>query len=753
MATFAVNSPEDPDGVLTALFGQMSLDDAVPIEGVPLPPWHSFRNGMPKSADHAGIYLPAQHTGQRRSREDALSQELQEQLGSTTDDALLCDPLEEVDRVLLSLRVGDGNQFRHAVQLLAPHALSRTNLIQRIPGLRDRWSDLELLIADALRAVNLRLLPDVVPPAVEHRDDDERRPGGVVVLGRLDCLDLYIDSVKGSRLLSHEEEVELARIIEADRGRLQREPPGHASAGLNGPADGASGDAESARRRFVEANLRLVVSIARRYARNDADLLDLIQEGNIGLMRAVDKYDWRLGFRFSTYAVWWIRQAITRALPDVGRTISVPLHVYDAYRQIMRARRQLAVNLGRPPTEEETAVALRMPVARVSAISRAMQQPDSLEQVIARTTRRLSRHCQQVELTSTREERNGDDLLLCAADVLADDGQESPFDRLENETTREALQDVLNQLTARERMVIEFRFGLGGRRPLTLEESGLRLGVTRERVRQIEARAFEKLRKPSCVRRLRFLLGLEQKRASSPKQQADAAAEQPAAVRSRSGQPVSESNGLLGVHPGSGIGEERGEETPESPSGGPANPLVVKYGDTLIVLPTLPGPDGLHFDIAELLMSLRSRMRSRPLRLGEVVVAALYSVAHQDLSWQLTDGDYQQVINWLWAYGVIPPKEWPRDSRDFVNWTGPFSGRESLLAYAVCSLVRRLCLLPLICRCTKRRVPATINDAAVLQAVAALVSVNPSHLDKFGLTLQVYFSDLMRSSASTASRP
>lgn len=271
-----------------------------------------------------------------------------------------------------------------------------------------------------------------------------------------DPVRMYLKEIGKVPLLSADEEVELAKKME-------------------------EGDADS-KKRLAEANLRLVVSIAKRYVGRGMLFLDLIQEGNLGLIKAVEKFDYRKGYKFSTYATWWIRQAITRAIADQARTIRIPVHMVETINKLIRVSRQLLQELGREPTPEEIAEEMSMPVERVREILKISQEPVSLE-------------------TPIGEEEDSH-----LGDFIQDDNVPVPADAAAFTLLKEQLVDVLSTLTDREQKVLRLRFGLDDGRARTLEEVGKEFSVTRERIRQIEAKALRKLRHPSRSRKLKDYL-------------------------------------------------------------------------------------------------------------------------------------------------------------------------------------------------------------------------------------------------------
>jgi RNA polymerase primary sigma factor len=271
--------------------------------------------------------------------------------------------------------------------------------------------------------------------------------------GAEDAVRLYLRSIGRVPLLTREDEVRLAKRIEQND--------------------------MSAKNALIEANLRLVVSIAKRYTGRGLNLLDLIQEGNLGLIRAVEKFDWRRGFKFSTYATWWIRQAITRALADQSRTIRIPVHMVERMNRVARAKRTLMQRHNREPTPEEIAPLVEMEPSKVEEILKLGQEPVSLEAPVG-----------------------GEDGDASLGDFIADAAGDRPLEIVANQMRDADLQVVLDSLPWRERKVIELRYGLGDRGPMTLEDIGSEVGVTRERVRQIESKTLALLKASGTADRL-----------------------------------------------------------------------------------------------------------------------------------------------------------------------------------------------------------------------------------------------------------
>ncbi|GAA0747272.1 RNA polymerase sigma factor RpoD [Clostridium oceanicum] len=308
-------------------------------------------------------------------------------------------------------------------------------------------------IYEALESMGVEVTGDMNDIDVKEEDIDLSVPEGVAID---DPVRMYLKEIGKVSLLTPEEEIDLAKRIEAGSMR--------------------------AKKKLAEANLRLVVSIAKRYVGRGMLFLDLIQEGNLGLIKAVEKFDYRKGYKFSTYATWWIRQAITRAIADQARTIRIPVHMVETINKLIRVSRQLLQELGREPQPEEIAKIMEMPVDKVREIMKIAQEPVSLE-------------------TPIGEEEDSH-----LGDFIPDDEAPAPAEAAAFTMLKEQLINVLDTLTPREEKVLRLRFGLDDGRARTLEEVGKEFNVTRERIRQIEAKALRKLRHPSRSKKLKDYL-------------------------------------------------------------------------------------------------------------------------------------------------------------------------------------------------------------------------------------------------------
>jgi RNA polymerase primary sigma factor len=307
--------------------------------------------------------------------------------------------------------------------------------------------------------------------------------------GTADAVRMYLREIGQVDLLTTDDERRLAQLIEEGKLAAQRIDE-HAVGDEVDDAEvrmlmRAVSRGQRAKSELTQANLRLVVSIAKRYSGRGMQLLDLIQEGNLGLMRAVDKFDYTKGFKFSTYATWWIRQAITRSIADQARTIRIPVHMVEHMNRVSRARRQMHQELEREPTVDELAVRLQLEPDRVRELLRYAQDPLSLDSPIGE-----------------EDESN-------LGDFIEDDSTDSPADAATRAMLTEAVGEVLNELSEREQEIVRLRFGLDGGQAKTLEEVGKEFGVTRERIRQIEAKTLAKLRHPQRSQRLREFLEVE----------------------------------------------------------------------------------------------------------------------------------------------------------------------------------------------------------------------------------------------------
>ena len=357
--------------------------------------------------------------------------------------------LREIEQVRELFETGHKNgtlESSEVLDLLQEVDLS-TGEIQQVYG---------LLREQGIEVVDDEFLTDAVSEEEDEQVVEAVFEGDLRTRYTGDAVQMYLDEIGRTPLLTKAQEGYLARRIERGEKR--------------------------AKAHLTRANLRLVVSIAKKYASRGVSLLDLVQEGNIGLMRAVEKFDYRRGYKFSTYATWWIRQAVTRAIADKGRTIRVPVHMVEKINKYYRVQRSLAADLNREPTDEEVAVILETDAADVARIRRVSRRSVSLETPV------------------------GEDHSSELGDFIADEESQSPHDLAKTSLLKARMHEALNSLPERERMVLEYRFGLTGGQPKTLEEVGERFDVTRERIRQIQLTALAKIKSSAHAASLRDLL-------------------------------------------------------------------------------------------------------------------------------------------------------------------------------------------------------------------------------------------------------
>ena len=354
------------------------------------------------------------------------------------------------------------------------------------------YDTLENLGIDTVGEDYIPDLPDDADPPLEAMEDISEEeivdPNSMVdSFGTDDPVRMYLKEIGKVNLLSSDEEIELAQAMDAGNAAKEQLAELQAAgeeipAEVQSELDKAIKKGERAKQRLAEANLRLVVSIAKRYVGRGMQFLDLIQEGNLGLIKAVEKFDYTKGYKFSTYATWWIRQAITRAIADQARTIRIPVHMVETINKVIRVSRQLLQELGHDPTPEEIAEEMSMPVERVREILKIAQEPVSLE-------------------TPIGEEEDSH-----LGDFIPDEDASEPAEAASFTLLKEQLVEVLSTLTPREEKVLKVRFGIEDGRTRTLEEVGKEFNVTRERIRQIEAKALRKLRHPSRSKKLKDFL-------------------------------------------------------------------------------------------------------------------------------------------------------------------------------------------------------------------------------------------------------
>jgi len=380
----------------------------------------------------------------------------------------------------------DGSRLTRVVDVLVlPDAV--IDVIDRLRARGGGGTDTGLIPAQAVAAEAVEVVAD--EPTLDELVDEavEDEPPSLDDVGpaaSADLVRLYLREIGRVALLTAADEVDLAKRVEAGLfATEQLDQVVDLSAGARRDLLVVVGDGHGAKQRLIEANLRLVVSIAKRYGGRGLPFLDLIQEGNLGLIRAVEKFDYTRGFKFSTYASWWIRQAVSRAVADQGRTIRIPVHMVETVNRIMRAQRLLVQSLGRDPTSAEIAACVDLPAERVAEIRRLAMEPVSLHSPVG--------------------EEEGSEL----GDLIEDSESVPPPELVSAGLLQSHVEAVLGHLGERERQVVRMRYGLMDGEPRTLEEVGKAFGVTRERVRQIEAKSLAKLRHPHLSDQLRDYLG------------------------------------------------------------------------------------------------------------------------------------------------------------------------------------------------------------------------------------------------------
>ncbi len=377
----------------------------------------------------------------------------------------------------------------------------------------DQIRDLRRLLAEMRIKVVNGSTPHHEPEEETEPEDEVVARAALEVPGEVasDPVRMYLREIGRVPLLNSEDESRLAEAMhkgEVAHASLQRTSNPKSQQRLRSAIESA----DLARQRLAEANLRLVVSVAKRYIGRGMSFLDLIQEGNIGLLRAVERFDYSKGYKFSTYATWWIRQAITRAIADQARTIRIPVHMVETINRLIRVSRRLTQELGREPTSEEIALEMDiMPIEDKRAVLEAQAEGEPLDPALDRRLKRAALKVRRIlkvaQEPMSLETPIGTEENSSLGDFIEDESVPGPVDQASRQLLKEQMQDVLDGLSAREREVLELRFGLRDGQTRTLEEVGQAFGVTRERIRQIEAKALRKLRHPIRSRKLKDYLG------------------------------------------------------------------------------------------------------------------------------------------------------------------------------------------------------------------------------------------------------
>ena len=418
-------------------------------------------------------------------------------LSDTTENNMLLDDREEIDGAEIEADTQE-DPLVYLLQRGKEHGtITYDEILKAMPDAESNMDLLEDVFSSLFdHGVEIVALKEDEEEDQESEDEEEEKksggnlsPGAAAASGIDlsqieidDSISLYLKEIGRVPLLTAAEEVDLAKRME--RGQLAQE---RLDQGVEDPVEVEQllweiRDGERAQEHLIKANSRLVVSVAKKYVGRGVPFLDLIQEGNIGLIRAVNKFDYRRGYKFSTYATWWIRQAVTRAIADQGRTIRVPVHMYEQINRLTRTSRQLVQELGRDPTTEEIAEALEVTPKKVEQVIRVSQRPLSLEMPV------------------------GEEEDSYLGDFIEDEDAQSPTDAASQQLLREVIDEIFASLTPREVRILQLRFGLVDGYSYTLEEVGRKFGVTRERIRQIEAQALGRLRHPSRSRKLRDYL-------------------------------------------------------------------------------------------------------------------------------------------------------------------------------------------------------------------------------------------------------
>jgi RNA polymerase primary sigma factor len=363
--------------------------------------------------------------------------------------------------------------------------LTQDDVLAVFPEAESNMEQLEelyiVLFSEGISVIEAEKVP-ATEEAGESAAEAAKEDFDLSAIGIDDTVSLYLKEISRIPLLTAAQEVEFARGMETGKRARYRLNKDHVSPAERTRLEQKIHEGDLYRQKLIKANFRLVVSIAKKYIGRGVSFLDLIQEGNIGLIRAVEKFDYHRGYKFSTYATWWIRQAITRAIADQGRTIRVPVHMCERINKLTRVSRQLVQELGREPTSDEIAEELNTTSRKVERIIKISQRPLSLEMPV------------------------GEEQDSHLGDFIPDDATLGPTDAASHQLLREQMEDILTSLSPREGRVLQLRFGLKDGKAHTLEEVGKKFGVTRERIRQIEAKALRKLRHPSRSRKLRDYL-------------------------------------------------------------------------------------------------------------------------------------------------------------------------------------------------------------------------------------------------------